>query len=236
MAIEHIKEQGIDVEFDLQIVFTPHFCSVIHGLNQEELAKMGNAQQRWSHARKAKGDKMKNLITYLMNMNVEDKMNTRLDMLPQDGSPSHTHMINYFIKYRKNGIGAMSAEERMAASKKGVMAASEKRSSNDKMGIAWEKKYDEFKTCVEMSERGTPLYTWQQTQLSNTHVSCLNAKIWKEIEENKGSTEWSEWRVNLSDCVEQNIRAKIDNSWEKKYDEFKRCVGMPESGTQLYNW
>ncbi len=40
MAIEHIKGQGIDVEFDLQIVFTPHFCSVVHGLNQEELAKM----------------------------------------------------------------------------------------------------------------------------------------------------------------------------------------------------
>jgi len=38
-------------------------------------------QQRWSHVRKAKGDKMKNLITYLKTMNVEDKMNTRLDML-----------------------------------------------------------------------------------------------------------------------------------------------------------
>jgi len=71
-------------------------CSVVHGLNQEELEKMDNAvmqsqgnllhdvnyfQQRWSHARKAKGGKMKNLITYLKNMNVEDKMNTRLDML-----------------------------------------------------------------------------------------------------------------------------------------------------------
>jgi hypothetical protein len=44
---------------------------------------------------------MKNLTTYLMNMNVEDKMNTRLDMLPRDGSPGHIHMINYFIKYRK---------------------------------------------------------------------------------------------------------------------------------------
>jgi hypothetical protein len=40
MAIDQLKEQGIDVEFDLQIVFTPQFCSVVHGLNQEELAKM----------------------------------------------------------------------------------------------------------------------------------------------------------------------------------------------------
>jgi hypothetical protein len=115
MAIDHLKEQGIDVEFDLQIIFTPHFCSVVHGLNQEELAKMDNAvmqsqgnllcdmnyfQQQWSHARKAKGDKMKNLITYLKTMNVEDKMNTRLDMLTRDGSPGHIHMINYFTKYR----------------------------------------------------------------------------------------------------------------------------------------
>jgi len=43
---------------------------------------------------------MKNLITYLMTMNVEDKVNTRLDMLTRDGSPGHIHMINYFTKYR----------------------------------------------------------------------------------------------------------------------------------------
>jgi len=100
-------------------------------------------------------------------------MNTRLDMLAQDGSPGHIHMINYITKYRNEifqyaiiksdakpssieeftimhlhsylgmrgyikGIGAMSAEERMAASEKGYengigansaeerMAASEK--------------------------------------------------------------------------------------------------------------
>jgi hypothetical protein len=110
MAIDHLKEQGIDVEFDRQIVFTPHFCSVVRGLNQEELAKMDNAviqsqghllcdvnyfEQRWSHAHKAKGDKMKNLINYITSMNVEYKVNTRLDMLALDGSPGHIHMINY---------------------------------------------------------------------------------------------------------------------------------------------
>jgi hypothetical protein len=108
MAIDHFKEQGIVVEFDLQFIISPHFCSVLRGLNQEELAKMDNAvvqsqgnllhdvnyfQKRWSHASKAKGDKMKNLITYLKTMNVEDKMNTRLDMLTQDGSPGHIHEI-----------------------------------------------------------------------------------------------------------------------------------------------
>jgi hypothetical protein len=57
-------------------------------------------QRQWSHAHKAEGGKMKNLITYLMTMNVEDKVNTRLDMIGQDGSPGHMHMINYFTKYR----------------------------------------------------------------------------------------------------------------------------------------
>jgi hypothetical protein len=82
MAIDHFKEQGIVVKFDLQLIISPHFCSVIHGLNQDQLALMDNAamqsqgnlpsgmdyfQRRWSHAHKAEGGKTKNLITYLMS-------------------------------------------------------------------------------------------------------------------------------------------------------------------------
>ena len=66
----------------------------------------------------------------------------------------------------ENGLGTMSAEERMAASAKSMLAA----------GIAWEKKYAEFKRCVEMPEIGTPLHTRQSHQLSNGH-SSLNTKI-----------------------------------------------------------
>jgi hypothetical protein len=43
---------------------------------------------------------MKNLINYIKSMSVEYKVNTRLDMLAQDGSPRHIHLINYFTKYR----------------------------------------------------------------------------------------------------------------------------------------
>jgi hypothetical protein len=49
----------------------------------------------------------------------------------------------------KNGLGAISAEERMAVSAKSMLAA----------GIAWGKKYAEFKRCVEMPEIGAPLHT-----------------------------------------------------------------------------
>ena len=43
---------------------------------------------------------MKNLITYLMTMNVEDKVNMRMGMMARDDSPRHMHMINYFTRYR----------------------------------------------------------------------------------------------------------------------------------------
>jgi Zn ribbon nucleic-acid-binding protein len=75
------------------------------------------------------------------------------------------------------------------------------------MGIVWEEKYDEFESYDGMPERGTPLDTWQKSQLGNTHGSCLNAKIQKELAENKGSTIWRERRVKLANCVEQKRRA-----------------------------
>ena len=103
MAIARFKEQGKVDEFDHQLVFSCHFCLVVCGLNQEKVAKMSDAvmqnqgnllsgldylQQGWSHVRPTDRDKMKNLITYLKNMNVEYKVNMRLDMLTQDGSPN----------------------------------------------------------------------------------------------------------------------------------------------------
>jgi hypothetical protein len=70
------------------------------------------------------------------------------------------------------------------------MAASEKgyKKSMLAAGIVWEVKYVEVESYDGMPKKGTPLYNWQQTQLGNTHSSCLNAKIQKELEENKGST------------------------------------------------
>ena len=105
-----------------------------------------------------------------------------------------------------------------------------------KMGIGWEKKFVEFVSYNGMPEIGTPLYNWQSHQLSNTHASCLNAKILEELAENGGRTIWRERRVKLSDCVEQKNRAKMSIGWEKKFTEFVSYDGMPERGTPLYNW
>ena len=60
-----------------------------------------------------------------------------------------------------------------------------------KIGNAWEKKYAEFESYNGMPEIGTRLYNWQSQQLSNG-TGGLNTKIWEEIEENEGSTVWSE--------------------------------------------
>ena len=91
-------------------------------------------------------------------------------------------------------------------------------------------------SSVEMPKKGTPLYNWQKSQLSNTHVSCLNAKIMKELEENKGSIIWSERLVKLVNCIAQKNHTKIGNVLEKKYGEFESYDGMPKRGTPLYNW
>ncbi len=126
----------------------------------------------------------------------------------------------------KNGLGAMSAEARMVVGEKSMLEA----------GIAWERMYAEFESYDGMPKIGTRLYNWQSCQLSNTHVSCLNAKILKEKKENIGSTIWSERRVKLSDCVEQKNSTKMGNAWERMYAEFESYVGMPKRGTPLYNW
>ena len=104
-----------------------------------------------------------------------------------------------------------------------------------RMGITWEEKYAEFESYDGMPEIETPLYKWQENQLSNRPAS-LNAKIQKEIEEKEGSTVWSDRRVKRSDCVEQKNRTKRGNEWERKYAEFESYDGMLKKGTQLHTW
>ena len=124
------------------------------------------------------------------------------------------------------GRGSMSAEERMAASEKGWMAASEKGYAKrlSATAIAWEEKFAEFKSYDGMLERGTPLFNWQKTQLSN-RTGSLNAKIQEELAENEGSNVWSERRVKLSDCVEQKNCAKIGNAREEKFLSSNHTMG-----------
>ena len=56
--------------------------------------------------------------------------------------------------------------------------------NRSKIGIVWEEENTEFKRCVEMPKKGTPLYSWQQNQLA----ASLNAKIRNDLAKNKGST------------------------------------------------
>jgi hypothetical protein len=162
---------------------------------------------------------------------------------PNELTVSHLHSYIGWRGYLK-GLGSMSAEERMAASEKGykngigAMSAEEKmvaRKKGDKMGIKWERKYAEFESYDGMPEIETPLYRWQNHELSKKPTS-LNAKIRKENEEKEGSTVWSDRRVKLSECVEEKNRTKRGNAWERKYAEFESYDGMPEIGTLLHTW
>ena len=71
-----------------------------------------------------------------------------------------------------------------------------------KIDNKWESEYTEFKSYDGMPAVGNKLHNWQNNELSKGAAS-FNAKIRKELAENKGSTVWSERRVKLFHCVAQ---------------------------------
>ena len=81
-----------------------------------------------------------------------------------------------------------------------------------KRGNAWERKYPEFESYDGMPKKGTLLHTWQKHQLGNG-TGGLNAKIRKELAENKGCTIWSAQKVKFYNCVEQKrgVNRRINN-------------------------
>ncbi len=74
-----------------------------------------------------------------------------------------------------------------------------------KISNAWERKYAAFESYDGMPERGTLLHNWQKHHLGNGTVG-LNAKIRRELVENKWSTIWSEQFMKLFNCVEKKRR------------------------------
>jgi hypothetical protein len=70
----------------------------------------------------------------------------------------HLHSFLGMRGYIKR-LGAMSAEERMAASKKGYkngLGAMSAEENKMRIGIAWEEKYAEFKRCVGIAGDRNP--------------------------------------------------------------------------------
>jgi hypothetical protein len=143
----------------------------------------------------------------------------------------------------ENGIGVMLAEERVAAGKKGyenglgVMLAEKRMSAGKKWyenGIGkmsaeertdkWDEQYAAFKNYVKMPKSTSMLYKWQQNQLSR-----FDAKIKKEIAENKEGTTWSDRRTRLLACIAK----KENDNCEEQYAAFVNYVGMPKSRSAL---
>jgi hypothetical protein len=134
-----------------------------------------------------------------------------------NGMPERgTKLYNWQEYQLGNGHASLNAKIRKEIEeKKGSTVWSERRGklfdcveqkNRTKSGNTWERKYAEFESYNGMPKRGTPLHTWQRSQLSNTHGSCLNAKIRKERAENEDGTVWSERSVKLANCVAQKRR------------------------------
>ena len=81
-----------------------------------------------------------------------------------------------------------------------------------------------FKNYVEMPKSTSMLYKWQQNQLSR-----FDAKIKKEIAENKEGTTWSDRRTRLLACIAK----KENDNCEEQYAAFVNYVGMPKSRSAL---
>jgi len=96
------------------------------------------------------------------------------------------------------------------------------------LGNNWENKYAEFKRCVEMPKKGNKLCNWQSNELGKGAAS-LNAKIRKELAENKGSsTVWSERRVKLFYCVTKEKVSRLQCVVElANATEIKEAIGKP---------
>ena len=119
------------------------------------------------------------------------------DGMPERGTPQ----FNWQQNQLSDGAGSLNAKiwEELAENKESAIWSERKvklancfEQKNCTIGNAWERKYAEFESYDGMPERGTPQINWQQSQLSKTHGSCVNAKIQKEIEEDEGSTVWME--------------------------------------------
>ena len=82
------------------------------------LSGLDYLQQGRCHVRPTARDKMKNLITYRKNMNVEYKVNTMLDMPTQDGSPGHIHVqLVYRIEMKSSKMQSSNQMRNQAVSK-----------------------------------------------------------------------------------------------------------------------
>ena len=158
LAIDHFRKLGRLMNFKLTLIKSPHFCAVIHENNYSQRLHMDSAVAEFlgfyecSYFRETDFPvqyfQTTDFIDYIRSVNRNLGKDTRFMMLPQDGTPLHISMIEYFTRFRddilqhakptcfedltvfyllsfmgkkgyENGIGVMSAEKRTAAGKKG---------------------------------------------------------------------------------------------------------------------
>jgi hypothetical protein len=102
--------------------------------------------------------------------------------------------------------------------------------------VKWDQQYAKFKEHAGMPKKGSPLYSWKDTQLAIRPGGLNATRIVKEIENNKGGTVWSDMRDMIKRCVAIKMCHMQSIKWDHQYAKFEEQVGKPNKGSPLYNW
>ena len=188
---------------------------------------------------------MKNLITYLRNMNVEDKVNTRLDMLTRDGSPGHMHIINYFTKYRdeinqyaiiKTDVKPSSIEELSIShlhsylGMRGYIKGIGAMSAEERTAVS-EKGYENGRGAMSAKERMAANEKGYENGLGAMSAEARMSASEQGYENGLGALLAKERTAAIAKGLESK-----SNVWEEKYAVFDQYDGMPGCNSALYTW
>jgi hypothetical protein len=105
------KKRGTDKFIELSFVDITHFSAVMHPQDHETLVEMNVSMAKFANVNVdsvryfqttnfAHLHRMSNLIDYIRSVYHDLGKDTRLMMLPQNGTPLHITMIEYFTRFR----------------------------------------------------------------------------------------------------------------------------------------
>jgi len=109
--MSYFKERGTNKFIELSFVDIAHFSAVMHPQDHETLVEMNVSMAKFANVNVDPVcyfqttdftylHRMSNLIDYIRSMYRDLGKDTRLMTLPQDSTPLHISMIEYFTRFR----------------------------------------------------------------------------------------------------------------------------------------
>jgi hypothetical protein len=106
LAINHFSKRDRSVNFNLTLIKSPHFCSIIHEYNFSQRLHMDSAVAEFLGVNKCsyfcnfETTTSRDFINYIRSLYRDLGKDTRLMTLPQDGTTLRNSMIVYFTTYK----------------------------------------------------------------------------------------------------------------------------------------